>query len=157
VSQELVTTQSLGVGVEQDFFLRLIDTFAQSDEDATRVKVVDTTPPQLSVTVSPSVLWSPNHKLVKIKATIVATDTCDANPAIRLVSISSNEPDNGLGDGDQPRDIQGAQFGTDDRQFELRNERSGKGTGRIYTITYAATDASGNKTVRQATVTVPLS
>ena len=87
--------------------------------------------------------------------TIVATDTCDANPVVRLVSIMSNEADNGLGDGDQPNDIQGAAFGTDDRQFQLRRERSGNGSGRIYTITYSATDASGNTTVRQATVTVP--
>jgi endo-1,4-beta-xylanase len=85
----------------------------------------------------------------------VATDTCDASPVVRLVSITSNEPDNGLGDGDQPGDIQGASFGTDDRQFLLRSERSGTGQGRIYTITYLATDASGNTTVRQATVTVP--
>jgi anti-sigma factor RsiW len=27
--------------------------------------------------------------------------------------------------------------------------------GRVYTITYSATDASGNTTVRQVTVTVP--
>ena len=88
-------------------------------------------------------------------ATIVTSDTCDASPAIRLVSITSNEPDNGLGDGDKPQDIQGAAFGTDDRQFLLRSERSGGGSGRIYTITYSATDASGNVTTRQATVTVP--
>ncbi len=55
----------------------------------------------------------------------------------------------------QPNDIQGASFGTDDRQFLLRSERSGKGSGRVYTITYSATDASGNTTVGQATVTVP--
>src|SRR5262249_62099428 len=48
-----------------------------------------------------------------------------------------------------------AAFGTDDRQFLLRNERSGTGRGRIYTITYSATDASGNTTLRQTTVTVP--
>jgi hypothetical protein len=156
VSQQLVTTQSLGVGVQQDFVLRLIDTYAQSDEDSAHVKVVDTTPPQLSVALSPAQLWSPNHKLVTITATIVATDACDAAPAVRLVSITSNEPDNGLGDGDQPKDIQGAAFGTDDRSFQLRNERSGSGRGRLYTITYSATDASGNKTLRQATVKVNL-
>ena len=81
--------------------------------------------------------------------TVVATDTYDANPVVRLVSILSNESDN-LGDGDQPDDIQGAAFGTDDRQFLLRRERSGNGSGRIYTITYSATDASGNTTVSQA-------
>src|SRR4029453_15517961 len=97
----------------------------QPNEDDPPVPVVDTTPPQLSLSVSPARLWAPNHKLVTVTATIVATDTCDANPAIRLVSTRRKEPANGLGDGDQPRDIQGAAFGTDDRQFQLRNERGG--------------------------------
>lgn len=155
VGQSLVTNHSIGVGATQSFVLRVIDSFAQADEDASQVAVVDTTPPQLSLSVSPTTLWPPNHKLVTITATIVATDTCDASPAIRLVSITSNEPDNGLGDGDTLMDIQGATFGTDDRQFQLRAERSGSGKGRVYTITYQAADASGNVTVRQATVTVP--
>ena len=155
VGQTLVSQQTLGVGAQQTYVLRVIDTFAQADEDVTHVAVVDTTPPNLSLSVSPAVLSPPNHKLVPITVTVVATDTCDANPVVRLVSIMSNEADNGLGDGDQPNDIQGAAFGTDDRQFQLRRERSGNGSGRIYTITYSATDASGNTTVSQATVTVP--
>jgi len=155
VGQSLVSEQSLGVGAQQTYVLRVIDTFAQADEAETHVSVVDTTPPQLSVSVSPARLSPPNHKLVPITVTIVATDTCDASPVVRLVSITSNEPDNGLGDGDQPDDIQLAAFDTDDRQFLLRSERSGKGSGRVYTITYSATDASGNTTVSQATVTVP--
>jgi len=59
-----------------------------------------------------------------------------------------------LGDGDTSGDIQEAVFGADDREFYLRAERSGTADGRIYTITYEARDASGNATVRQATVTV---
>ena len=155
VGQTLVSEQSLGVGAQQTYVLRVIDTFAQADEDVTHVAVVDTTPPNLSVSVSRAVLSPSNHKLIPITVTVVATDTCDASPVVRLVSIMSTEPDNGLGDGDQPNDIQGASFGTDDRQFLLRSERSGKGSGRVYTITYSATDASGNTTVGQATVTVP--
>ena len=95
------------------------------------------------------------RQLVLVTATLSSTDTCDATPTIRLVSIASNEPDNGLGDGDQPNDIQGAAFGTDDRQFLLRSERAGKKRDRIYTITYSATDDSGNTTQKQATVRVP--
>jgi hypothetical protein len=155
VGQSLVVTQSLGVGEAQTYGLRVIDAFAQADEDQTDVEVVDTTAPQLSLVLSPTHLSPPNHKLAVITATVAATDTCDANPAVALVSIESNEPDNGLGDGDQPNDIQEAAFGTDDRQFSLRKERGGSGTGRIYTVTYSATDASGNTTTRQATVTVP--
>jgi hypothetical protein len=155
VSRDLVTNQTLGVGAQQTYVLRVLDGFAQGAEADTHVAVVDTTPPQLSVSVSPAQLWPPNHKLRPVTATITVTDTCDANPVIRLVSITSNEADNGAGDGNTTGDIQGAAFGTDDRAFLLRAERSGNGNGRIYTITYSATDASGNTTLSQATVTVP--
>jgi len=155
VSNDLVSDTSLGVGVAKDFVLRVVDGYMQGDEDVCNVKVVDTTPPQLSLSVSPNRMSPPNHALILITATIQAIDTCDATPAVRLVSITSNEPDNGLGDGDLPNDVQGAAFGTDDRQFLLRRERGGLGKGRVYTITYSATDASGNATKQQATVTVP--
>ena len=83
------------------------------------------------------------------------SDNCDPNPVVRLVSIVSNEPDNGLGDGDTANDIQGVALGTDDRAFQVRSERAGVGSGRIYTITYEAEDASGNKTTKQAVVMIP--
>jgi hypothetical protein len=119
------------------------------------VKVVDTTPPLLFVTLSPAVLWSPDHKLVPITAKIMVSDTCDPDPTVRLVKIESNEPDNGLGDGDTANDIQG--ISADGRTFNLRAERSGAGNGRIYTATYEAKDASGNTTTKTATVIVPKS
>jgi endo-1,4-beta-xylanase len=121
------------------------------------VKIVDTTPPNLTVTLSPTVLWPPDHKLIPITATITVSDTCDPSPTVKLVSITTNEPDNGLGDGDTVGDIQGADFGKDDRTFMLRGERSGKGNGRIYTVMYQASDASGNSTTKTATVIVPKS
>ena len=118
------------------------------------VKIVDTTPPNLTATLSPTTLWPPNHKLAQIAESITVSDICDPNPTVRLVSITSNEDDNGLGDGNTSEDVQGAMLGTDDRTFLLRSERSGPGNGRVYTVTYEASDASGNTTVRQATVTV---
>jgi len=42
-----------------------------------------------------------------------------------------------------------------DGQLFLRAERSGNSDGRVYTITYEATDASGNSTTATATVEVP--
>ena len=121
------------------------------------VRIVDTTPPALVVALSPDLLWPPNHKLERIQAALRVTDVCDPNPTVRLISVTSNEPDNGLGDGDTVGDIQGTQVGTDDREFDLRSERSGAGEGRVYTIVYEARDASGNATVRTATVVVPKS
>jgi hypothetical protein len=122
--------------------------------DTQTITIEDTTPPILTVEVNPETLWSPNHKLVPVQATITVEDLCDSQPTVTLVSITSNEPDNGKGDGDTSNDVQGAVFGTDDRDFMLRAERQGKGEGRVYTITYAAEDNHGNQTVQEATVTV---
>jgi endo-1,4-beta-xylanase len=119
------------------------------------VTVEDTLPPSLTVSLTPNVLWPPNHKLVTVTATVEAIDGCDPSPAVRLVSIVSNEPDNGTGDGNTAGDIQGAALGTADFAFELRGERSGPGSGRSYTVTYEAEDASGNTTLAQAIVSVP--
>ena len=125
----------------------------------THVTVRDTAPPALRVTLSPDALWPPNHKLVQITATVETSDSCDANPAVALVSITSNEQDNGLGDGDEPNDIQAVNggpilFGTNVQTFLLRAERSGMGTGRIYTVNYMVRDASGNETLASAQVSV---
>jgi len=137
------------------FTLTVTDPGGLSSTATTHVTVRDTTPPTLSVSLSPNVLWPPNHKLVMVTATIVARDICDPSPRVELLSITSNEPDDGLGDGDTPNDIQGAAFGTDDRSFFLRAERSGTGTGRTYVVTYRATDASGNSRLATAQVRVP--
>jgi hypothetical protein len=126
-----------------------------SATDTVDVTIGDTTPPVIALKLSPTTLWPPNHKLVKIKAEVVAVDACDPDPVVTLDSITSNEPDNGTGDGNTTDDIQGADLGTDDTLFLLRAERQGPCTGRVYTVTYSATDASGNSSPGAAQVTVP--
>ncbi len=118
------------------------------------VPVVDTTAPALEVSVRPTTLWSPNHRLTSITVTATSTDACDANATIRLVSVTSNQPENSTGDGNTKPDIKSAAIGTPDRRFFLRAERNGN-DARVYTITYEARDASGNVATRSATVTVP--
>lgn len=81
-----------------------------------------------------------------VEATIDVFDVCDPNPTVELVSVVSDEPDDGIADGATTDDIQGADLGTDDRAFEVRSERQGTGDGRVYTATYQASDASGNTT-----------
>lgn len=119
------------------------------------VTVQDTTPPTLSAALSPTTLWPPNHKLVSISATVTASDVCDPNPTIRLESVTSSEPTNGLGDGNTSPDIVDAAIGSDDRSFQLRAERQGGGNGRTYTVRYSATDASANTATATGTVRVP--
>ena len=95
--------------------------------------------------------------MVDIVATVTVSDISDAAPTVVLTSVTSNEPDNdkGKGDGNTVNDIQGAEIGTEDYEFQLRAERAGKGEGRVYTIDYTATDASGNSASASATVVVP--
>lgn len=121
------------------------------------ITVVDTTPPEISVSVSPDTLWPPNHKMIPVSMDVSVSDNCDADPDIVLISVVSSEPDDarGGGDGHTTNDIQDADIGTEDYNISLRAERQGKGHGRIYTITYEATDASGNNATASATVTVP--
>jgi reprolysin-like metallo-peptidase family M12B len=118
--------------------------------------VADTLPPTISVELSPSILWPPNHKLAAVTADVEVHDNC---PGVQfaLTALSSDEPDDaaGGGDGNTTGDIQNFDLGTADIAFLLRAERLGAGDGRTYTATYVATDGSGNEAQAQADVSVP--
>jgi hypothetical protein len=133
--------------------LRVTDSMGNTSTDSVVVKVVDTQPPVVDLGVTPSSLWPPNHKLVHVTANVHVRD-CGPY-TVRLESVTSNEPDNGLGDGDTSGDIQGVDRGGADYDFYLRAERSGGGSGRVYTITYRVVDAGGFATTRTARVVVP--
>ena len=145
-------TVSLSLGTHT-ITLRVTDATGKTSTDDAVIQVVDTTPPRVELLVTPSSLWPPNHRMVNIHAT-VHVDDCGPTTTT-LVSVTSNEPDNGLGDGDTANDIQGADTGTADFDFALRAERAGGGSGRVYTIVYRVVDEVGLATVATATVTVP--
>ncbi len=118
------------------------------------IKVQDTTAPVFtSLTTSSTSLWPANHKMVAVTLTATATDAASAPVTFKILSAVSNEPDNGLGDGDTVGDI----VLTGPMTLNLRAERSGSGTGRIYTITVEARDAAGNTSTKTVTVSVPKS
>jgi hypothetical protein len=114
------------------------------DSDTADITVIDTVAPDINVSVDPVLLWTPNHKLVNVSATVTVSDACDPAPSFTLTSITSSEPDNGTADGNTTGDIVGADTGIADTAFQLRAERAGGGSGRTYTISYTASDASGN-------------
>ena len=99
--------------------------------------------PSLDVTLSPSTLWPPNGKLVRVRATTTATDTVDPSPTVKLAAVTSN----GSGAADDIKVI-------DDHTFDLRAEKNPRGADRIYTVSYSVTDACGNSTVKSARITV---
>lgn len=154
-------TVTLGLG-SHDVTLTVDDGNGGMASDDVLITVEDQTPPVIETLVaSPAVLWPPNHELVPIAVQVVATDNC-GTPVVTLTSIVMNEGeesdtydpefDTVLGDGHTPDDIVVDAGGN----ILLRAERSGTGTGRVYTIEYTATDAAGNSTSGSTTVTVPL-
>lgn len=124
------------------------DEFRISDHDPVIVGICQ--PPTLSVEVSPANLWPPNHKYVTIEATLAGSADV---ASIVLESVTSSEPDEGLGDGDTANDI----VVVDNDTIKLRAERSAQGDGRIYTITYLATNTCGATVTASAIVEVPKS
>jgi hypothetical protein len=129
-------------------FCTAVDTKGNETAGQFDVVVQDTTAPQITVaTANPSVLWPPNHKMVPVTLTVQATDALDPAPSIQIVSVSSNQPVNGTGDGDTTPDW----VITGPLTLQLRSERS-HGVDRVYTITVSATDLYGN--VGTATIAV---
>jgi hypothetical protein len=79
------------------------------------------------------------------------TFTDNSGAAVCSVGVVSNEPVNGTGDGDTAPDwLVGSAT-----SVQLRAERAGNGSGRIYTMTVTCRDASGNAGVGRTTVVVP--
>ena len=109
-------------------------------------------------------LWPPNKKMVQV-ATITATaGLASFSPASRTPATPSNGP-SGLASFDvtavsnEPADggpdivISGS--GLQPRTVQLRADRLGNGTGRVYTITATATSGAGVVSTSTATCTVP--
>jgi N-acetylneuraminic acid mutarotase len=141
--------------------LTVTDGQGRTATDTVLVTVQDTTGPTLTVVADPQFLWPPNHDMVPVHIDALVQDTCDPNPMLTLVSVTSSEADdasgkeNGKGGGHTTGDNAGADLGTADFDLYLRAERDGNGPGRIYTLTYRVVDASGNTSLAAAVVDVP--
>jgi len=118
------------------------------------VTVIDNEAPVLSgVSATPSQLTPANHKMVDVTIDYITMDNCALPPGFAKLTVTSNEPVNGTGDGDTAPDWEVL----DAHHVRLRAERAGTGSGRTYTITITVTDAAGNTAVKTVNVTVPFS
>jgi len=123
-----------------------------SNNSSTKQITASNPPPVITgASASPDSLWPPNHQMVNVTVNYNATDNCGAVTCV--LTVTSNEPINGLGDGDTSPDWEIV----DAHHVRLRSERSGTGTGRVYTITITCTDGVGNVSTSTVTVSVPKS
>jgi len=88
---------------------------------------------------SPDVLWPPSHTFADVTINYTETSNC---PSTCTLSVTSNEP------GPDEWII------VDAHHVQLRAERNGNGSGRVYTITITCTNAGGT-TTQAVTVLVP--
>src|SRR5438874_976010 len=113
--------------------LRVTDPLGEGDDDDVVVNVVDTQAPLMTLPVNMTQLWPPNHAMQRVASRISAVDACDLAPTL-VVSVTSNEPVRGAGEGDTEPDWQIVDNGDGTFDVWVRAERSGGGTGRVYTI-----------------------
>ena len=115
------------------------------------VTVNDIEPPVIhDLVVTPPVLWPPNHKMKNVNVDYTSTDNCPG-PITCNIAVTSDEPENGTGDGDTAPDWELI----DDHHIKLRAERAGNGDGRVYTVKVTCTDQYGNSSSGIKTVLVP--
>jgi uncharacterized protein len=103
-----------------------------------------------NVSASPASLWPPNHKMRNVTVAYDVADNC--GPSVCALGVSSDEPENGTGDGDTAPDFEVQ----DEHHVRLRAERAGMLDGRVYTIAITCTDSAGNAATETVAVEVPL-
>jgi hypothetical protein len=95
-------------------------------------------------------LWPPNHKWVEVEI-LGVTDPDGNSVTITITGITQDEPVAGEGSGKTCPDGDGV--GTS--VARLRAERAGLGNGRVYEISFEATDELGGACVDSVQVCVP--
>jgi hypothetical protein len=118
---------------------------------ATVTLSIDETPPVISGLPGPGcTLWPPDGKLVQV-ATVTTTDALSGvAPGSFKVTGTSNEPS----DPANP-DIVITANGSGNSVIQLRADRLGNGTGRIYSLVATAMDLAGNSVTATASCGVP--
>jgi hypothetical protein len=116
------------------------------------VTVKDTTAPTISNACLTDKLWPPNHKMVQVSTGSVS-DIADPNATFNI-SVTSNQPINGTGDGNTDPDWAVSSSATD-YEVSLRAERAGNLGQRDYDIVITASDANGNVSSSTCSASVP--
>ncbi len=126
---------------------------SKSGETTITILVVPNQPPECDEAY-PSIqeIWPPNHKYVDIE--IMGVTDPDGDPVtITITGITQDEPIDAVGNGDGKTSPDGTGVGTSTAC--VRAERQGTGNGRVYAISFTATDPAGAECSESVTVCVP--
>ena len=127
--------------------------------DTQTITVTDANAPVIVLTSGILKLWPPNHSYNTFNVTQLvasASDLCDGEVNINdvvITKVTSDEPEDGPGDGNTLNDIV---IAPDCKSVQLRAERNGDANGRVYKITLQVKDSSGNIATAVRQVIVPI-
>lgn len=112
-----------------------------ANNSATVTTNINHNPVCTNATTGLGLLWPPNHKLVN--GQIAGVTDVDPGDVITLsvTGITQDEPVNGEADGNTSPD---ATIGANGA-FKVRAERSGLGDGRVYRVSFSASDGEGGE------------
>ena len=141
---------TVNVNVPGSYVLTYTAGNAHTSTSVTRTVIVaDTIAPAITnFRMSPDTWLVPNHEMFDATASYTATDA--SGTASCTLDVRSNEAKDGRGDGSTGIDW----LVLSPTLVQLRAERSGLNTGRIYTVTVTCVDPSGNSASATATVTI---
>ena len=109
-------------------------------------------PPDCSAAVAaPRRLWPPNHQFVDVSITGVTDPDGDGVAALTITGITQDETPIGSSGGQVCPAVTGVGTAT----ASLCAERNGGGDGRVYHISFRATDGRGDQCTGEVTVCVP--
>jgi len=159
--RRLLNPVTLSEGCRGEVRYRSLDySHNQEDLNNSLVKIDKSTPAIQSVTMTPNLLWPPNHRMVEVVPTVLVTDNCSASPVWAIERIQMNEGDTeSTYDPNFDANLQAGNTNGDIQiiggKIYLRAERAGNSAGRTYTIVVKATDEAGNVARAEAMVLVP--
>jgi uncharacterized repeat protein (TIGR03803 family) len=103
----------------------------------------------IGASATPSELWPPDHRMKLVTINYSVPDGGQSGAC--ALSVTSNEPVNGAGDGDTAPDWEIV----DAHHVRLRAERAGTGLGRIYYVTLTCAHDAGYSCAKTVIVRVP--
>jgi hypothetical protein len=135
-----------------DIVLRVHDGRGGSATDTVQVTVSPDAPPRIvRASATPNVLSPADHQMVPVQITVDLAGGCVPATTCQIVSVSSSEPDSGLGRSDLAPDWEI----TGPLTLRLRAELSPRSLGRIYAIVVECTHPGGGTSRTIVFVTVP--